>query len=86
MSHGRSEPAELHRLRKQVKEAKEGPLEFRREKAKRQALKKKVKGQREKERERTLGPQSLGLSRVVILGEVPGENLRRFINFPGVSF
>ena len=34
-----------------------------------------------------LGPPSSGLLRVVILGEVPGEDLDRiFIGFPGVSF
>ena len=34
MSHGRSEPAELHVLKKQVTGAKEGPLELRRKKTK----------------------------------------------------
>ena len=33
MSHGISEPARLHGLTKQVTEAKEGPLELRRKKA-----------------------------------------------------
>ena len=52
----RREPAGLCGLRKQVTEAKEGPLELRREKAKVHALredrKKKGMGERERERER----------------------------------
>ena len=57
MSHGRSEPAELHRLRKQVKEAKVGPSELRKKKAKvmpldRRKGKERCRYKRERERER----------------------------------
>ena len=41
---GRSEPAGLHRLRKQLTEAREGHLEFRSRKAKVRALRGKVSG------------------------------------------